>query len=83
MGGLGEFWKIFQGLGIDGAIIVTLLVVIGMMYKMNMSLLKSKDKAQAALLHALDNSTAAQRNVAVVLSRIESRLGIPPQGPAL
>lgn len=75
--GLEEFWKIFQGLGIEGAIIVTLLVVIGMMYKMNMSLLKSKDKAHEALLTALGNSTAAQTNVAVVLSRIESKLGLP------
>lgn len=80
---LGEFWKIFQGLGINGAIIVTLLVVIGMMYKMNMQLLASNDKARAALLLALDNSTSAQRNVAVVLSRIESRLGLPMQGTQL
>ena len=78
---LGEFWKIFQGLGINGAIIITLLVVIGMMYKMNMSLLASKDKAQAALLMGLENSTSAQRQVAVVLARIESRLGIPSEEP--
>jgi hypothetical protein len=74
---MGEFWKIFQGLGLEGAIIITLLVVIGMMYRMNLQLLRSKDKAQAALIMALENSTSAQRSVAVVLSRIESRLGLP------
>lgn len=79
MFGLGEFWKIFQGLGLEGAIIITLLVVIGMMYKMNMSLLKSKDQAQAALIQTIENSTAAQRGVVVVLARIESKLGIPAQ----
>lgn len=77
MGWLGEVAKVFQGLGLAGAVILALLCVIVIQYRMNMALLASNDKARAALLSAIENSTAAQLNVAVVLSRIEAKLGIP------
>lgn len=75
-GAFNEFFKIFQGLGVEGAIIIALLAVIAMQYRLNLALLKSNDQGRAALLTALENSTAAQRNVAVVLSRMESKMGL-------
>lgn len=76
-GWLGEIAKVFQGLGLPGAVILALLTVVVIQYRMNIALLKSNDTGRAALIAALGNSTTAQINVAVVLSRIEARLGMP------
>lgn len=75
MGAFGEIAKVFQGLGLAGAVVLALLVVIYIQYRMNMALLLSNDKGRAALISAMENSTTAQLNVAIVLSRLESNLG--------
>ena len=78
-GWLGEIAKVFHGLGLTGAVVFALLLVIVMQYVLNLRLLASNDRGRAALLSALNNSTAAQQNVAVVLARVEARLGLPAE----
>lgn len=77
-GWIGEIAKVFQGLGLPGAVVLALLIVILIQYRMNLALLKSNDRATGALLEAMNNSTAAAMNVVMVLSRIEAQMGLPP-----
>jgi len=84
MEGLGELFKVFQGLGVDGAVIMALLIVIYLMYRLIIHLLKAlatKDASDRttteALVEVVRNSTASHMSVAVALSRIESALNLP------
>lgn len=70
-GWVGEIAKVFVG----QPLLLAGLIVIVLQMRVISTLISSNDKARAALLSALNNSTNAQLNVAVVLSRIESKLG--------
>lgn len=79
-GWLGEIAKVFQGLGLPGAVVFALLIVIFIQYRMNIALLKSSDDQRKAITAVIENSTSAQVEVASVLSRIEAHLMLRRQG---
>lgn len=73
-GWVGEIAKIFQGLGLPGAVIFALLIIVFMQYRMNTALLKSSDKGRDAFISLVENNTNSQLEVATVLSRLQATI---------